>query len=92
MSQRIRSNKMVSSESDLPNYTEATNKRKRFGCNQCSNTFAQKAILNTHIKSIHEGERHICESCNKMFSTRGNMLLHYKRVHEKVKYNGYFTV
>ena len=43
-------------------------KLKKFSCTMCIKSFCQKAVLKTHVKTVHEGVKDFkCNSCEKVF-------------------------
>ena len=68
--------------------SQETNKGniKKFSCTMCIKSFCQKAVLKTHIKTVHDGVKdYKCNSCEKVFGQASNLRTHIKNIHEKVK-------
>ena len=59
---------------------------KPFKFDECGGTFTQKASLNVHITSIHEGKE--INMCGKGFSCKSTMKKHIHSVHEGKKPHG----
>ena len=56
----------------------------RHQCTICEKTYATKAILETHIETVHEKKKQYqCEKCENSFTTKYSLKYHTKAVHEK---------
>ena len=70
----------VTDNCDLPVYQQACTGNKKFVCDMCSKSFAQRVYLVKH-KRIHTGEKpYTCRLCNKRFAQSGSLTTH-KRTH-----------
>ena len=78
LSCNVASNEGCTTSSQLNIHNRIHSKQKRFTCDQCQKTFAQKSSLILH-KRLHSGEKpYQCDVCQKKFSH----LSHFKR-HKK---------
>ena len=59
--------------------------RKKIKFDICNSKFAQKAHLNQHVATVHEGKKQFrCEFCNKYFGERKTLNKHVESaVHKK---------
>ena len=74
------------STSPTPAKTKTINGLK-VKCLKCANYFANKWVLDRHIKSVHEGVRHACnyDKCYREFTEAKALKNHIRSVHEGVK-------
>ena len=57
-------------------------KRKKYKCDSCGNSFTKSVSLKFHIKTIHEGEiNYKCDYCGKYFTQKQNLKTHIKVKH-----------
>ena len=57
---------------------------KRHKCSICDKTYATKAILETHVASVHEKSNAFkCTICGATFTTKGTLKYHTQNIHEK---------
>lgn len=55
----------------------ASKTAKRFPCDKCTATFAQRGQLSRHIRRVHEKLRpHACEHCGRLFGARSDRTRH----------------
>ena len=57
-------------------------KKRQFECEFCEASFDVKAVLQRHIKTLHEKVRLFCDLCPKSFTTTQNWKKHQLAVHE----------
>ena len=56
----------------------------RYNCSHCDKKYAEKAMLNQHIRSTHKGKMFTCKSlgCEKVFGLLRSMRSHFDKVHK----------
>jgi C2H2-type zinc finger len=65
---------------------DSSNQPKRFQCEQCDRSFAQKGGLDRHVSAVHNNERPFkCEECRHEFAQKGGLDRHVTAVHRKEK-------
>ena len=59
---------------------------KKFKCDRCHKTFAQRCHLRVHISTVHEGQKkYKCEECGKAYTEPRNLKIHIESKHQGVK-------
>ncbi|XP_021952751.1 gastrula zinc finger protein XlCGF58.1 isoform X2 [Folsomia candida] len=54
-------------------------------CDQCEESFIDKATKNEHMIRHHTSEQHNCSVCGKGFPLKRSLVLHVRKVHENQK-------
>ena len=54
-------------------------------CPVCQKVFSKKALLKSHLGSVHVGKIYQCSICNKTFTSSENFRFHRKNVHDHEK-------